>query len=592
MLARVDAEEQVHTQADLCVASASEESSEECGAVEVQNFDFELVNSDGETQPTMRSFQIEQLGWFAIPLGLVAFVCTTIPWLAEGYSWAAWVGVACGMTLAVSRGFASSLWVAWLWCGGVLGTAFHWSPAAMAYTLSSSYAIGFAVAAPLFVWDGLRLALGFWLAAKLTRDIRYYWFAAAATTIFLEYVVPGVFPWKLGLTQLSNPWLIQGIDLFGASFSTFVVFAVAGALQLAAFGAWRWFSACRKQVITKHQASVDPITAADGTIGSVYGLRLAGSPVLLTVCCIAIYNTIAWQYWSNLSSNAPKIRIGLVQVDPSFVESTDNAREQTNAIAGQVDLVCWPESSAGNYDLQLKSLADDELTFQMSRDPDRGLRPWPSPACELLLGGKNYVGDPDEGGKLFVTAMLIDKNESIVARHDKRFLMPFGEYVPGEAYIPGLKQLFDMAEYVEPGKTALPIESSTGARIGTMLCYEDMVPRAAREMVANKANLLISLVNGSAFESHYTLYQHRLISHLRAIESRRYFVRCAATGETCVINPLGEIESRLPMQVNGAMVSEVGLIEARSFYSRFPWLLPTLGGVCLVLLLRKHRKPR
>jgi apolipoprotein N-acyltransferase len=121
-----------------------------------------------------------------------------------------------------------------------------------------------------------------------------------------------------------------------------------------------------------------------------------------------------------------------------------------------------------------------------------------------------------------------------------------------------------------------------------MLCYEDMVPQAAREMVLNDANLLVSLANGSAFESHFTLYQHRLISHLRAIECRRYFLRCAATGETCVINPLGEIESRLPMQTDGALVSEVGLMEGKTIYSQFPWILPILGCAILASFLRSN----
>ena len=245
--------------------------------------------------------------------------------------------------------------------------------------------------------------------------------------------------------------------------------------------------------------------------------------------------------------------------------------------------------------MDLKCLENDELTFQLSRDPERGMRPWPSPKCELLLGGKNYVGKGEEPDEVFVTAMLLDTSENIAARHNKRFLMPFGEYVPAEDYVPGLSQLFDMAEYVTPGESAVPIESKTGARIGAMLCFEDMVPRAAREMVAARANLLVSLVNGSAFESHFTLYQHRMISHLRAIECRRYFVRCAATGETCIIDPLGRIVSRLPMQTNGALVGEAGLMEQRSLYSRFPWMLPilgTVGGIVCLHRVRSKVKPQ
>ncbi len=502
---------------------------------------------------------------------LAAAWLNAVPWLSEGYTWCSWLGTALAMQLAIGGGVGSSFWVTWLWSSCVLGAAFHWSPAAMQYTLSSSYLLGFAVALPLILWDGLRMGLGFWLAARLTQDVRYYWLAAATTTIALEYIMPGVFPWKIGLTQLSNPWLIQGIDVFGPSFSTFVAFAIAGAIHISAVEMRQWSA--------RSKSSSRAIA------------RAVFSPAVITFVCIAAYNTVSWHYWSTVMSASPRVKVGLVQVDPSFVESSDRARLQTAEIADQVDLVCWPESSAGNYDIKLPGLANVEQNFAMSREPERGMRPWPEPKCELLLAGKNYVGNAEDPDELYVTAMLIDEHENIKARHNKRFLMPFGEYVPGDQYIPGLAQLFDMSEFVQPGDSALPIEARCGARIGTMLCYEDMVPQAAREMVLHNANLLVSLANGSAFESHFTLYQHRLIAHLRAIECRRYLLRCAATGETCVINPLGQIETRLPMQIDNSLVCEVGLLEGKTPYTSFPWILPVLGSAILApyLLSRSRR---
>jgi apolipoprotein N-acyltransferase len=127
-----------------------------------------------------------------------------------------------------------------------------------------------------------------------------------------------------------------------------------------------------------------------------------------------------------------------------------------------------------------------------------------------------------------------------------------------------------------PGAEAEVLGSKTGARLGAMLCYEDMVPVASREMVHGGANVLVSLINGSAFESPHTLKQHRLLAQLRALECRRYFLRCAATGETCVISPLGEIVDRIPLQQDGVLKSEVALLERTTVYSHAPWLGPSL----------------
>ncbi|MEZ6078744.1 MAG: hypothetical protein R3C56_24645 [Pirellulaceae bacterium] len=47
-------------------------------------------------------------------------------------------------------------------------------------------------------------------------------------TILLEHTLPSVFPWKLGFMLLEWPWWLQAVDTFGASYSTFIVFAMAG----------------------------------------------------------------------------------------------------------------------------------------------------------------------------------------------------------------------------------------------------------------------------------------------------------------------------------------------------------------------------
>ena len=445
----------------------------------------------------------------------------------------------------------------------------------MAYTLSSGIGLGFLVATPLIMWDGLRMALGYSIAAHVTKDIRYQWLAAATCAIALEYAMPGVFPWKIGCVLLPIPWTIQAVDIFGPSFSTLVVFALAGMIQISASVIWN--ACCPRKVGREKNARLSTIVL---------------SPALVFLTLNFVYSGFAWNYWQSQSKNATKVRLGLIQVDPSYKESPAILQEFTVSIGDQVDLICWPESSGGNYELQLDNLSNSDRIFQMSRSPARGLRPWPNPKCEVLLAGKNYVGDPDQPEQLFVTAMLLDRSEKIVARYNKRFLMPFGEYVPCKDFVPGLEALFDMDEQIQPGTTSGSLESVTGARIGTLLCYEDMVPRATRDAVAQNANLIISLINGSAFESRFTISQHRQLAQMRALENRRYFARCASTGETCIVNPLGEIESRLPLQTNGVLIGDVGLIDGRTAYSRFPWYLPILGLGLLAICLMNRTLPR
>jgi apolipoprotein N-acyltransferase len=131
------------------------------------------------------------------------------------------------------------------------------------------------------------------------------------------------------------------------------------------------------------------------------------------------------------------------------------------------------------------------------------------------------------------------------------------------------------------------------ARLGVMLCYEDMVPSAAKSLVDNSANVLFSLINGSSFKATLTLLQHRLLAQLRAVENRRCLLRCAATGETCVVSALGTIQARLPLHVESVLVAEVPLLEARTVASRIGQTFPLLcGGLAIAIALESWRRHR
>jgi apolipoprotein N-acyltransferase len=166
--------------------------------------------------------------------------------------------------------------------------------------------------------------------------------------------------------------------------------------------------------------------------------------------------------------------------------------------------------------------------------------------------------------------------------------MPFGEYVPGERWFPDVKRYFPMQDDLTAGREATVLTTGSGARLGVMLCYEDMIPEAARSLVAEGASVLVSLINGAAFTEPLTLAQHRLLAQLRAVENRRALVRCAATGETCVISPAGRISARLPIHVQQSLVATVPMLESRTLYSRTGNIFPIACAAGLAMLARRR----
>ena len=495
------------------------------------------------------------------------------PWLWQGLFACEWLGVALALAcIPRLRGWAGEM-ISLAAATAAIATAFHWSPKVLAYAMNTSDGIGYLIAAPIMLWDGIRLALPFWCAARLTRDPLAAWLPAGLVAVVAEWLLPGVFPWKLGYSQIAWTPFVQAADLFGPEVTTFTLFALSGVLV--------WYVHVARSAIVAGSLAVP--------------VRLAAAPLLALVVTGAnvLYGWASIAAWQRAAAAAPQVRLALVQSNPEDAGGLDGLRGLT--IRGWstpdhgLDLVCWPECSAGSYEDTLTSLTDPDEVLKRSRDPQRGMRPLERYECPLLCGGKVFSGYPERPTALHQSALLIDAHHAITGRYHKRHLMPFGEYVPGERWFPDVKRYFPMQDDLTAGREATVLTTGSGARLGVMLCYEDMIPEAARSLVAEGASVLVSLINGAAFTEPLTLAQHRLLAQLRAVENRRALVRCAATGETCVISPAGRISARLPIHVQQSLVATVPMLESRTLYSRTGNIFPIACAAGLVVLVRRRR---
>ena len=492
------------------------------------------------------------------------------PWIDQRLVWCEWIGVSALLLLVRHiRGWWGEAWTL-LAAALALAIAFHWTPTVLAYAMNADHGTGLLFAAPIVLWDALRLALPFWFAARVTSDTVRAWWPAGLAAVVVEAFMPAVFPWKLGYSQIAWAPLVQSVDLLGPEFSTLVLFAHAGVI------AW---------LVTMLLAGA----GRKEVLASRFGL----GAVALCVANAA-YGIGAMAAWSRAVEAAPRLLVAVVQANPEEEGGVDDLRSLTRracANPGRMpELVCWPECSGGSYEAGLDSLADPDRVVDLSREPNRGMRPLDDPACALLFGGKIYTGHPEKPRTLHQSAILVDASQAIRGRYHKRHLMPFGEYVPGGDVYPDIKLYFPMQDEFTEGTEPTVLSCGTNARLGVMLCYEDMIPSAARTLVRESANVLVSLINGSAFTEPLTLRQHRLLAQLRAVECRRSLVRCAATGETCVISPQGTIVAALPLHVRDVLVEEVPLLEGRTLASRLGPAFPVAAAAgVLAIAIRRRR---
>jgi len=513
---------------------------------------------------------------FLVPLlGMALAAMIAAPWLDERLVWVEWLAVAIGLTRAHRlRGWAGEAGVLVVAIAS-LAMAFHWTPAVLAYAMNTEYHFGLLFAVPIVIWDAIRLAAPFWLASRTRFDLVSVWLPSGLLAVVLESVTPTVFPWKLGYSQIAWLPLVQSVDLFGPEFSTFVLFAHAGVLV--------WLGTLLGRAMTWK-----PQAAAPGSVPS-------GALLAIVMCAAnAIYGLMSIASWDRQCAEAPAVAMKLVQANPEDEDGIDALRGLTAdscaARSDSCDIVCWPESSGGCYHVDLDSLADPDRVERNSRGPTGGMRPLVKTPCPLLFGAKFFDGHPERPLFVHQSALLIDDDERVLGRYHKRHLMPFGEYVPGGDLLPDIRHYFAMQEELTEGTEATVIPAGNGVRLGVMLCYEDMLSSAARSLVQGSANVLVSLINGSAFTEPLTLRQHRLLAQLRAVECRRAFVRCAATGETCLISPTGAIANRLPLGTREVLDVKVPLLEHSTIACRTAPAFPIIAAAALAWISLSQRR--
>lgn len=457
------------------------------------------------------------------------------------------------------------------WLAGTiaLAIAFHWAPACI--ESSTHLDVGWARSVYLLMvaWDALIIAVFACLVSFATsRRESFVWFAPAYW-VAMEYSWPRLFPWAIAHSQSDVVSALQVAEYAGTSgVSSLVVLAATGlAMLILAIGGqvhWR-----------------EPIIGLTFVVAALVWGQYRSREVETEV------------------SACRHLRIAAVQVDPTYVGAVDKMRELSLAISDPVDLIVWPETSLGHYHESLDTFADPLETSLWSESPNPASDPSDGFNVPLLAGGKTYADGGRDGGPYRNTAFLIDVDKSIVGRYVKRTLMPIGEYVPGEAWWPQARQWAAVELPLVQGTSAAPLSMSSPngdtAKLGVLICFEDMSRENARSTVLSGAQCLIALVNGSEFEHVDALVQHQRLAMLRSVENRRALLRCASTGITCFVSPTGRIVSTLSPQQDDAMVVSIPLVDRQTLYTRFgewySWLciamtILSIGSArCIALLI-------
>ena len=450
-------------------------------------------------------------------------------------------------------------------------TLMYW----IAYTLKTFGHLPLYIGIPiLFLFCSyLALYLGIfsWTMVKLTPKPVLSLLVIPVFWVSLEYIRSHLlsgFPWELiGYSQYKLLHLIQISDIFGVyGLSFLVVFCNATILMVFLFFRKRKWLGTK---VNKHLAA--------GAV-SVFGIVFIG---------VWFYGTQRINWIDQLASISAFSRISIIQGnidqeikwDPRFqIATTDKyIGLSLQAKKENPDLIVWPETATPFY-----FLYDIALTKRVQK----GIK---KTGTSFLFGSPSFKPVANIV-KYYNSAYLLDSGAMVLGRYDKAHLVPFGEYIPFKKWFPFLGKIIEQVGDFWPGKPGHAIDWGE-YRLGMLICYEIIFPTLAREMVKNKASLLINITNDAWYGKTSAPHQHFSMAVFRAVENRRALVRSANSGISGFIDPAGRIVSSSPLFKDAVMTRSIPLIDTATIYTRFgdafAWLC--LAITLLVTMFRIRR---
>jgi apolipoprotein N-acyltransferase len=280
--------------------------------------------------------------------------------------------------------------------------------------------------------------------------------------------------------------------------------------------------------------------------------------------------------WIRPAPPGESIRIALVQPNIPLAVKMDRDRgaEQWRTLADLSrqaarqgpDLIVWPETA---WPSTIYHRASRPETYSMAdvQQLAEELR------TSFLLGVEYVQVRENNRLDLYNAAMVVDAAGRLSPVWTaKVYLVPFVEATPFKRLLGPLVEGKGgewrwLAGGFTPGPPETPLEAE-GARIGVLVCYEQLFAELARGLRNAGAELQVVVTNDAWFgRTPFQTYQADVL-RLRAIENRSAFVRVANTGISGFVDSRGRYHQATPLFQEALEVRTVRLSSWRTFYDR------------------------
>jgi apolipoprotein N-acyltransferase len=499
--------------------------------------------------------------------------------------------------LAFSVADAPTFWrafgrgAAWGTAAGVVGLRFV--PAVILRFTPLGSAASYLALVLLAAAQSLCWALCAGVTSALLRRARAPLELSFSAGVMAALLVPTVFAWTPA--GLVSPWpvFVQLADIIGER-GVSVLFAVGAALL------------ARSALALLGRAPFAPVPPAPDPPRKreLHFTRAALYPALLAAglfAALAIHGSARIASLARASEGLPRVRVGLVSHAVGPLERWER-KNQPSILARLRELSRGSEESGA----ELTVWPEAAYPYPLEHDTRRAPRDARAVLAQgvrgpLLIGlitnEKPVIVDKVLERNSYNSATIVMPDGSMLPPYDKLQLLWFGEMVPGGAYLPWLRRIFQKSGGLIPGTEPraldLPREGGPSLRIGVLNCYEDTLAGVGRLISTSlRPNLLVNVTNDAWFTGTAEPELHARLAVMRAVELRRDLVRAVNSGVTSWVDASGVVRARDDRAVPYVMMTTPAVRDADlTLYARFgdKPLVFALAAAALAFALRARQ---
>jgi apolipoprotein N-acyltransferase len=393
----------------------------------------------------------------------------------------------------------------------------------------------------------------FFFLAKYFLDKPFSILTVPAAWVITEFFKENIwcgFGWgNLGYSQYRNLLLVQTVDIFGVKFISFLIVMINVLL----------YERMNKRVTSLRK--------------------------IIFVFLVFMFSFAYSFFCLHTSQSKKTVNIALIQ--PNTVEEYRWDEELRHLAVGKLK------------DLSKKTSAESLLIYPEAAWPyvvnDRNYEDLVSfvrtSGRDVLIGVVAQVDDT-----FYNTALLFNKEGTLLDSYRKIKLVPFGEYIPLRKYL-GTISAFNAVGDMSRGKTAT-VFSHADTHFAVLICFEDISPLFVARL-RGENDFLVNITNDGWFHGEPQASQHFGIMVFRALENRIPIVRAANTGISGWVSSLGEItllkdSSGNQVLLKGVLPCKVPISNKKSFYTKTGDIFPFFCslGLLIVFVLRGAKRSK